>query len=204
MSHTGFSPPQTSGGGTESSGSYNVQAPASKVLKMAAEFDGQAVAAQSKQMRTSVVAAATPRNSANPFRDAFNVVSEGILDDGNQADATGHSPPRRSSPARSHRSSGSTQTFGQRSDVSESRLLHAAAVLQRKKELAQIVLEEAQLEAQLAEVRSAKGSQASSAGQGHLTASAVQAVDSLEPLRARVERVLHAAASSEGPTLPEF
>ena len=204
--HTGFSPPQTSGGFTESSGSITVQALASKVLRMAAEIDS---IAHASQPRASVAAAAAPRKEPNPFRDAFraNVASEGIPgnpNNNNPEDAIGHSPPRCASPVPSQRSAGTARTLGHDSIASEARLLQAAHVLQREQELAEIVLKRARVEAQLTERRSARGSQASSASQRLLTASAVRTVESPEPLQARVGRALSAAASHEVPTLPEY
>ena len=137
--HTGFSAPSTAENQTpESSGSITVAQPASKVRAMAAAIDNTADGRVKPGIRCAVAMPATPRERKKP---------QALTDTGDI--------PERESEAGSRASNTDS--------AASSRLQAAAELVRRKKALAKLEVEEMEIQVELAEVRSARGSQRSSA-----------------------------------------
>ena len=134
--HTGYSPPETVGATTESSGSHTVAAPPYKVLAMASALDAAHVASTKPGVRSGVAVPAAPgmrriQNVPVPSSAASGGIQDRDSDEGSKAP----------------NSEGGTSI----------RLAAVAELLRRNQVLAQLKVEEMEVEVELAAARSARG-----------------------------------------------
>ena len=74
LDHTGYSPPQTAGGTTESSGSFTVKAPPTKVHRLVSEIterEAKNSARKPDARHGTACVAALSRKTPNPFAGVF-------------------------------------------------------------------------------------------------------------------------------------
>ena len=182
--HTGFSPPDTAGNTTtESSGSHTAVQPPHKVRAMASALDQLANVSNKPGIRCAVAVPAVRREIIQP--DAEQAAPD--VGTGGISIHASHSEP-----AISVAESGSSQ-----------RLVAAAELVRRKKQLARLEVEEMEIEAELAAVRSARGSQTSSVRLRSLGNLAQLPPCSPESLQSKMRRLQDSEAMPDGiPTLP--